>query len=43
LYAAFTLFSSNIGGGLVSIIGGGCVTGSTPQKSSFIVAIKKLL
>jgi len=38
LYAAFTLFSSNIGGGLVSIKGGGCVTGSTPQKSSFIVA-----
>jgi len=38
LYAAFTLPSSKIGGGLVSIIGGGCVTGSTPQKSSFIVA-----
>jgi hypothetical protein len=32
------LFSSTIGGGLVSLTTGGNVTGSTPQKSSVSVA-----
>lgn len=35
LYALRTLSSSTIGGGRVSTISGGWVTGSTPQKSSF--------
>lgn len=38
LYALRNLSSSINGGGLVSTSIGGCVTGSTPQKSSVNVA-----
>lgn len=38
LYAFRNLSSSISGGGLVSVWIGGCVTGSTPQKSSVSVA-----
>lgn len=39
LYALRNFSSSIIGGGRVSISIGGCVTGSTPQKSSVSCAI----
>lgn len=43
LYACLTFSSSTIGGGLVSMMSGGCVIGSTPQKSSVIGAANKSL
>lgn len=42
LYARRSLSSSINGGGRVSTSIGGCVTGSTPQKSSVRIAIEKI-